>query len=72
MFLVDDDQRKIGYWGKDCRPRTDDHARVAAFDAVPLLGALAVRQRGVQDGNFIAEDLVEVGRDGGSETNFRD
>ncbi len=72
VFLVDDDQREIGDRREDCGPRADDHARVSALDAVPLLGALAVGECGVQDGDFIAEDLMQVGGDGGSEADFGD
>ena len=71
VLFVDDDQREIGDRGKHRGPRADDHARFAALDAVPLLGAFAVGERGVQDGDFVAEDLVQVGRDGRCETNFR-
>ncbi len=72
VLFVDDDQREIGDRGEDRRPRADDHARFAALDAVPLLGALAIGERGVQDGNFVAENLVQVGGDGGSQADFRD
>ena len=65
-------QREIGDRGKDRRPRADDHARFAALDAVPLLGTFPVGKGGVQDGNFIAEDLMQVGGDGGRQTDFRD
>ena len=72
VLFVDDDEREIGDRREDRRARADDHARVAALDAVPLLGAFAIGERGVQDGNFVAEDLVQVGGDGGSQTDFGD
>ena len=72
VLFVDDDQREIGDRRKDGRARADDHARVAALDAVPLLGALAVGERGVQDGNFVAEDLMQIGGHGGRQADFRD
>jgi hypothetical protein len=64
VFFVDDDQGEIGDRGEDGGARADDHARIAALDAVPLLGAFFVGKRGVQDGNFVAEDLVQIGGDG--------
>ena len=72
MLFVDDDEREIGDGGEDRGARADDHARVAALDAVPLLGALLVGERGVQDGDFVAEDLMQIGGDGGRQTDFRD
>ncbi len=72
VFFVDDDQREIGDRGEDRGARADDHARVAALDAMPLLGALLVGERRVQDGNFVAEDLMQIGGDGGREADFRD
>ncbi len=72
MFFVDDDQREIGNRREDRGTSADDHARVAALDAMPLLGALFVGERGVQDGNFVAEDLVQIGGDRRREADFRD
>ena len=72
VLFVDDDQCEIGDRGKDCGARADDHAGVSTFDAVPLLGAFAVGERGVEDGNFIAEDLMQVGGDGRGQTDFGD
>ena len=72
MFFVDDDQREIGNRREDGRASADDHARVPALDAMPLLRALLVGERGVQDGNFIAEDLVQIGGDRWREADFRD
>ena len=70
VLFVDDDEREIGDRRKDRRARAHDHARFAALDAVPLLGALAVGQRGVQDGDFVAEDLMQVGGDGGRQADL--
>ena len=71
VFFVDDDEREIADRSEDSRARADDHARFSALDAVPLLGALVVGKRGVQDGDFVAEDLMEIGGDGGRQANFR-
>ena len=71
VLLVDDDQREIGNRREDRRARADDHARFAALDAMPLLGAFFVGKRRVQDGDFVAEDLVQIGGDGGREADFR-
>ena len=72
VLFVDDDQREIGYRGEDRRARSHHHSRIATLDAMPLLGAFAIGESRVQDGNFIAEDLMQVGRDGRSQANFRD
>jgi hypothetical protein len=72
VLLVDNDQREIGDRSEDCRACADDHTGFAALDAVPLFGAFAVGERGVQDGNFVTEDLMQVGSHGGSQTDFRD
>ena len=72
LLFVDDDQSEIGHRREDCRARADHHARVAALDAMPLLGAFFVGERGVQDGDFVAENLMQVGGDGGREADFRD
>ena len=72
VFFVDDNQREIGNRREDCGARADDHARVSALDAVPLLGALFVGKRGMQDGDFVAEDLVQIGGYRRREADFRD
>ena len=41
------------------------------MDAVPLLSALIVAQRGVQDSHLIAEDLVQIGRHRRRQADFR-
>ena len=38
---------------------------------MPLLGALTIAQRGVEDRDFIPEDLMEIGGYGRSEANLR-
>jgi len=38
---------------------------------MPLLGAFAVRERGVQNGDFITENLMQVGGNRRSQTDFR-
>ena len=72
LLFINNDQCQIGHWGENSRARTDDHARIAALDAMPLLGTLFVGERGMQDGNFIAEDLMQVGCNGGRQTDFGD
>jgi hypothetical protein len=63
VFLVDDDEGEVGDGSEDSGARADDHARFASLDAVPLLGPLAVREPGVEDRDFVAEDLMQVGSD---------
>src|SRR5581483_942985 len=72
MLFVDDDEGKIGDWREDSGASADDHASFSTLDAVPLLGAFFVGESGVQDRDFITEDLVEVGGDGGCESDFGD
>ena len=71
VLFVDDDQREIGDRREDSRTRAHDHARFAALDAMPLLRALFVGERGMQDRNFVAEDLMQIGGNGGREADFR-
>ena len=61
LFLVDDDKSQVADRSEDRRTRADHHARISAFDAMPLLGALLIRQRRMEDGHFIAEHLVQIG-----------
>ena len=72
VFFVDDDQRQIGDRSEYRRARAHDHARFAALDAVPLLGAFLVGERRVQDGDFVSEDLMQVGGDGWGEADLGD
>ena len=48
----------------------DSNQEVLVTDAVPLIGAFLVRECGVQNGYFFAENLMKIGRDGGSEANL--
>ena len=61
LFLVDDDKSQVADRSEDRRTRADHHARISAFDAMPLLGALLIRQRRMEDGHFIAKHLVQIG-----------
>ena len=51
MFFVHHDQAEIMHRGKQCRARANNNLRLAGTDAVPLVVALAVRQRAVQNGH---------------------
>ena len=48
MFLVDDDQRKIGDGRKDSRASADNDVRLATTDAVPLRSAFCTCERRMQ------------------------
>ena len=71
LFFVDNQQREIGDRCKHRRPRSDHDTRIATLDPVPLLGALVIGQAGMQDGDFVAEDLNQIGRHRRSEPDFR-
>jgi hypothetical protein len=71
VLLVDDNECEIGDGSEDRRARAYDHARLSTLDAVPLLGAFAVGERGVEDGNFVAENLMQIGRDCRRQADFR-
>ena len=72
VLFIDDDQREVGDRSENGGARADDHASFSALDAMPLLGAFAVGKRGMQDGDFVAEDLMQIGGDGGSKADFGD
>ena len=56
---------------KDGRARADHDARLAAPDAMPLLGALFRRERGVQQRDFVAEGAMELRRRRGRQADLR-
>src|SRR6266849_7016592 len=72
MFFVDDDQREISNRRKDRGASAHNHARVTTLDAMPLLRALPVGECRVQDGYFVAKDLMQIGGDRWGEADFRD
>ena len=61
VLLVDHDQRQVGHRRKHRRARAYHNVALAVADALPLLGALVVGERRVQDGDLVAEDLVQIG-----------
>ncbi len=71
MLFIDDDECEIGDRREDRGACAHDHASLAALDAMPLLGAFFVRQSRVQDGHFIAENLMQIGSGRRRKANFR-
>ena len=59
MLLVDDDDADARQRREHRRSRADDDVHVAAADAVPLIVALAVRERAVLNRDAIAERAAE-------------
>ena len=57
VLLVDDDEADVGQRRQDREPRPDDDVHVAAADASPLVGALAVAEAGMDE----RDPGVEVG-----------
>jgi len=63
VLLVDDDQAEALDRGEHRRARAHAHARLAAAQAQPLVEALAVAERRVQDRDGVAEALDEARHD---------
>ena len=61
VLLIDDDESQINDGSEYRRARAYHHARVAAFDLMPLLIMFAIGESRVQDGHFVTEDLMQVG-----------
>jgi len=55
VLLVDQNEAEIHHRRKDCRARTDDDARLAAPNAMPLLGTFVGRQGRVQHCHLFAK-----------------
>ncbi len=72
MLFVDDDEREIGDRREDGGARADDDASFTATNAMPLLGTFVVGEGGVQDGDLVAEGVVQLRRSGGSESDLGD
>ena len=70
MLFIHHDEREIGNGSKDRRTRSYHNVRLAAADALPLLGALVVAEGGVENSDFVAENLMQIGGHGGCETDF--
>ena len=71
VLLIDDDERQVAHRGKDRRARADRDTGFAAADAVPLLGALGIAERRMQNGNLLAENAVQIGGDARSQSDLR-
>ena len=71
LLLVDNDERQIADRREHRRPRPADHPRLAATYAMPLLRPLRIRQPRMQDGDLVAEHLMQIGRHRRSQPNFR-
>ena len=71
VLFIDDDQRKIGNRREHGGTRTYDHARFAALDAVPLLRALLVGKRRMQNRDFVAKNLMQISCNRGRKSNLR-
>ena len=71
VLFVDDDEAEVGDGREDGRARADDDARFAAADAMPLLGALVRRERGVEQRDLVAEGGVELRGHGGRQADLR-
>ncbi len=70
MLFVDDDETQVLDRREDGRAGADHDARFSTPDAVPLLGALVGRERGVQQGHAGAEGRVQLSRHGRGEADL--
>ena len=61
VLLVDHDQAEPRHRREDGRARADDDPRLAGAQPPPLVVALAVRERGVQQRDRVAEARLEAG-----------
>jgi hypothetical protein len=59
VLLVDDDDADVGEWRQHCNARTDHDACLAALDAPPLVAALALRERTVEQRDLRADVVLE-------------
>ncbi len=71
MLFVDDDETQVLDRREDGRAGADHDARFSAAYAIPLLGALIGRKRGVQEGHAGAEEGMQLTRHRWGETNLR-
>ena len=71
MLFVDDDERQVGHRREYRRARAYHNVGLAVADALPLLGALVIAQRGVQNGDLVGKDLLQIGGHGRSEPDLR-
>ncbi len=53
------------------RPSSYHNVRLTIANPLPLLGPLVVAQGGMQNGNFVAEDLMQIGCHRRGETDLR-
>ena len=70
VLLIDHDQRQVGHRREHGRTRTYHNVGLAIADALPLLGALVVGERRVQDRDLVAENLVQVRGHRGSQSDL--
>ena len=59
VLLVDDDDARIGQRRERGDARAHDDPDLARADAPPLVGALALAQRAVQQGDFLAQIVAQ-------------
>ncbi len=72
MLFVNDDETQVRGRCEDGGAGTDHDARFPAPDAIPLLGALVRRERGMQEGHAGAKGGVQLSRHRWGKTNLRD
>ena len=72
MFLVHDDETEVPDGREDRAARSHHHARLARADTVPLVVALPVGERRVEDGDARAEASREPAHRLGRERDLGD
>ena len=70
VLFVDHDQAQVAHRRENAGPRPHHHRGFAGAYAPPLLGALDIRERAVQNGHPVAESKEELARHGRREGDF--
>jgi len=60
VFFIDDDEAQVDDRGENGGASTDDDAGFATADAVPFVESFALREIGVENGDFV-DEVVEAG-----------
>jgi hypothetical protein len=70
VLFVDHDQAQVAHRRKNARPCPHHYRGFAGADTPPLLGALDIGERAVQNGHPVAESQEELARHGRGEGDF--
>src|SRR6478672_13845989 len=71
LLFIHDDECEIRHRREHRRSGSHDSASFAAANSMPMLGAFFIRKPGMEDGNLVAEDVVNVSCNGWREADLR-